>query len=553
MQQITQSAMRSKARSEPTSSKKKSVSSAQLEEISKVVQEYFKDSKAVLVTSREQLHDYITDVIGTGECAIDTETTGLDLQRDTIVGTSIYHPNGVEIYIPCKHILPIFETLYPGQLTYEDVGAEYQRLVDAKVLTDWANADFDLAMLFKDFGVDFMPVMYWDVIAAWRTLKENEPDKALKVLYNKYVLKGHGNPKKFSDFFSPTLFPYCRPEIAGLYAANDSKITYELKEWQMPYVTKSNPKCIKAGLQAVSDLVWNVEMPMISVCQTLHRNGMYIDQDMAKILQKRYGDALNAEYDKMYKLLDEVLSNPQYVASKPKPFSETREFNPNSTPHVKWLCYDFLHFEAGKKASTDKDVLRTFNHPLINQILKIRSFITLISTFVEKIPNSVGSDGRIHCDFLSCGADTGRMSSRNPNLQNIPSHNKDIRRMFRAKSGYVLLSSDYSQQEPKLTAYISQDENMIRSFQENKDIYSFIASIAFNKSYEDCLENRPTGEFDEEGNPIYVYQPDGKARRGEAKSVVLGEPMSYAPLSEISHYRPMVKNLVNHIAYGCTA
>ena len=80
------------------------------------------------------------------------------------------------------------------------------------------------------------------------------------------------------------------------------------------------------------------------------------------------------------------------------------------------------------------------------------------------------------------------------------------------------------QQEPKLTAYISQDANMIRSFQEGKDIYSFIAAIAFNKSYEDCLENRPTGEFDADGNEIKIYQPDGKAKRGEAKSVVLGRP-----------------------------
>lgn len=86
--------------------------------------------------------------------------------------------------------------------------------------------------------------------------------------------------------------------------------------------------------------------------------------------------------------------------------------------------------------------------------------------------------------------------------------------MFRASPGYVLMSSDFSQQEPKLTAYVSQDENMIRSFQEGKDIYSFIASIAFNKPYEDCLEFTPDGE----------YNPEGKARRTESKSVVLGRP-----------------------------
>ena len=94
---------------------------------------------------------------------------------------------------------------------------------------------------------------------------------------------------------------------------------------------------------------------------------------------------------------------------------------------------------------------------------------------------------------------------------------------------------------------------MIRSFKENKDIYSFIASIAFNKTYEECLENLPTGEYDEDGNPIVIYQPDGKARRGEAKSVVLGRPR-VMPLQQESHIiRLLMTNLVNYIAYRCTA
>lgn len=90
---------------------------------------------------------------------------------------------------------------------------------------------------------------------------------------------------------------------------------------------------------------------------------------------------------------------------------------------------------------------------------------------------------------------------------------------------YVMLSSDYSQQEPKLTAFVSQDAKMIQSFKDGKDIYATIASLAFNLPYEKCLEFHPqTGE----------YQPDGKARRGEAKTIVLGRPMCYALLSEVA-------------------
>ena len=99
------------------------------------------------------------------------------------------------------------------------------------------------------------------------------------------------------------------------------------------------------------------------------------------------------------------------------------------------------------------------------------------------------------------------------NLQNIPSHATDIRHMFRATPGYCMLSSDYSAQEPRILAFVSQDDQLIKAFQEGRDVYASIASLAFNAPYENCLEFHPiTGE----------YQADGKARRSEAKTVLLG-------------------------------
>jgi hypothetical protein len=115
---------------------------------------------------------------------------------------------------------------------------------------------------------------------------------------------------------------------------------------------------------------------------------------------------------------------------------------------------------------------------------------------------------------------TGRFSSRTPNMQNIPSKNGDIRRMFRASPGYVMMSSDYSQQEPKLTAYISGEPLMIDTFKNGRDIYATIASIAFGYPYEECLEFHPE---------THEYQPDGKLRRTRAKPMVLGRPSVYAP------------------------
>ena len=486
---------------------------AELNEMSKAVQEYFKDSKAILIRTKDQLHDYVTSCIEAGYAGIDTETTGLDRQNDWIVGASLYYPGGVECYIPMKHLVPIFESPYKGQLSYEEVSEEFKRMENSNIRLIFANADYDLAMIYKDLKVDFCDRFYYDVILAWRCLKENELHNDLKFLYNKYVLKGKGDPKRFSDFFSVKLFPFSDPEIAKLYAANDAKITYDLFKWQLPYVTESHPKCQKANLQAISRLIWDLEMPMVKVCQNMHRTGMYIDKNVANALKKRYRDEYNKEMKKLQDMVQEIIDNSTVSYSGKRPFTRGVDFNPSSPPQVKYLVYDLLQVPKGNSSGTGKEVLNEINLPVTNQILKVRSLSVLINTFVDKLPNSVARDGRIHGQFKQIGADTGRMSSAEPNLQNIPSHAVDIRHMFRATPGYVMLGSDFSQQEPKLTAFVGDIKEMCNGFAHGKDAYAMIASVSFNQPYEKCLEFHPE---------THEYQPDGKARRSEAKSVLLG-------------------------------
>lgn len=486
---------------------------AELNEMSKAVQEYFKDSKAILIRTKEQLHDYVTNCIEAGYAGIDTETTGLDRQNDWIVGASLYYPGGVECYIPMKHLVPIFESPYKGQLTYEEVSEEFKRMENSNIRLIFANSDYDLAMIYKDLKVDFCDRFYYDVILAWRCLKENELHNDLKFLYNKYVLKGKGDPKRFSDFFSVKLFPFSDPEIAKLYAANDAKITYDLFKWQLPYVTESNPKCQKANLEAISRLIWDLEMPMVKVCQNMHRTGMYIDKNVANALKKRYRDDYNKEMKKLQDMVQEIIDNSTVSYSGKRPFTRGVDFNPSSPPQVKYLVYDLLQVPKGNSSGTGKEVLNEINLPVTNQILKVRSLSVLINTFVDKLPNSVARDGRIHGQFKQIGADTGRMSSAEPNLQNIPSHAVDIRHMFRATPGYVMLGSDFSQQEPKLTAFVGDIKEMCEGFAHGKDAYALIASVSFNTPYEKCLEFHPD---------THEYQPDGKARRSEAKSILLG-------------------------------
>ncbi len=569
-----------------------------INESTQAVLEYFKDSPAILITTREQLHEYVLKAIEAGYCGIDTETTGLDRIRDTIVGASLYYPGGVECYIPSKH-RTLVDTYYKEQLSYEDIGAELQLFVDAGTKMIFANADFDIAMIYKDFKVDMIDVCYYDVILAWRCLKEDEKDNALKTLYWKYPNKGKGSPKKFADFFSPKYFPYSRPDVAKLYAANDAKITYELFAWQLPYVTKSNPKCQKHHLEKIADLIWNIEFPMIRVCALMHRTGIYLDLDSLNALKKRYHDKYDKESAKLAAMVQEVIDQADIITINKSPFKTGEAFNQASPPQVKYLFNQFMHLNL---AAADKEVLKELNLPIANQILKVRSISTLINGFIDKMTGIVGPDGKIHSTFKSIGADTGRMSSSEPNVQNIPSHALDIRHQFRAtpammkvsnctvedgyisivlgnydtvwlegdipakvntlKAGnhiiltnnkkpisgiirsiedrapnsyitidvdmtssilsyqilhqtpaYVLMSSDYSQQEPKVTAYISQDPKMIEAFKNNKDIYATIAALSFNSTYEECLEFNPiTGE----------NQPEGKERRSNAKKVVLG-------------------------------
>ena len=293
----------------------------------------------------------------------------------------------------------------------------------------FANADFDIAFIYKDYHVDMIDICYYDCILAWRCLKENEPQNDLKTLYWKYPNKQQGSPKKFSDFFDPRLFPFCRPEVAKLYAANDDKITFELFKWQLPFITKSHPKCQKHHLEKIADLVWNIEFPLIKVCALMHRIGVYYDRDIRNTLKLRYDGKYSEENAKLAQIVQEILDEADAVTVSKSPFKTGRDFNEGSPKHVTYLLNQFLHLNV---ASGEKKVLEALNMPLTNQILKVRKLGKLLNSFIDKLPDSVGADGRIHATLKSIGADTGRWSCANPNMQQIPSHATDIRHQFRA-------------------------------------------------------------------------------------------------------------------------
>lgn len=468
-----------------------------------------------VIRDKEVLHDFITECIGNSYIAIDTETDGLDPLQNVIAGICPYTPNQKSSYIPINHVSYITGQRASNQLEAEFVLSEFNRLLDKKPEIDMFNAKFDIRFL-RAFGLNRM-YCTWDGYLASRILNENEPHKNLKQLHQKYCLNGKGDAFRFDDLFKGIPFTYIPPDVGYLYAAHDPIITYELNEYQRKYLTDQTER------EDIKNMYWvfkNIEMPCIDVVADMEDNGILFDKEYAKELSVKYTALLEEKKEEFYNILD--CDYPAEIADYRKAHPECKLDNPiniASPTQLAILFYDILKLESPDKKSprgTGEEVLSKFDIPIAKAVLEYREVAKLLSTYIDKLPECVNpKDGRIHCSFNQYGADTGRMSSSDPNLQNIPSHNKDIRKMFVASEGYVLMSSDYSSQEPKCLAALCKeagDDQMYNTFMEGKDLYSEIASKAFNKPYEECRE------FNEDG----TKNKEGKERRTQAKSILLG-------------------------------
>jgi len=469
----------------------------------------------IYITNPEMLHDYITACIGNEYIAIDTETDGLDPLRNNIAGLCIYTPDQKGAYIPINHISYITHQRVPDQLNREFVLQEFQRLLKKKPYIDMFNAKFDIRVL-RHFG---LPDIYctWDGYLAGKLLNENEAEANLKALHNKYCLDGKGDAFRFEDLFKGipfTLIPY---NIGYLYAAHDPVITYELNEYQRKYLKEDSSK------KDMRDIYWvfeNIEMPCIPVVADMEDAGISINTEYAQQLSIQYNDLLEQKKNNFYRICDDFgkdLDNYRKIQGSNNKLEYP--INITSATQIAIMLYDVLKIDPPDKKSprgTGEDILQKIDHPIAKAILEYREVQKLLSTYIDKLPECVNpDDGRIHCSFNQYGAKTGRMSSSEPNLQNIPSHNKDIRKMFIASPGYLLMSSDFSQQEPKCLAALCKrdgDPQMYETFMAGKDLYSEIASKSFNKPYDECREFNADGSTNKEG----------KARRTQAKSILLG-------------------------------
>ena len=390
------------------------------------------------IRTEEEFDAYIEKANAYGKIAIDTETTGLNPLVNQIVGLCLYFPGEKGAYVPINHVDYISGNRLDNQLNEETIGKILKKLT-AKIIMH--NAPFDIRVILHTCGVRLK--CWWDTQVGATLLNENEPH-GLKYLHGKYI--SHTDEKTFSELFGAVTFTNIPIEYAYLYATHDAVDTFEVYEFQEKFFSdNSRPDRVK-----LNSLFRNIEIPMIDVIIDLEDNGVAVDQEYLKIL-----------YDKYHKNLEDALNKcNDYINANYKEKIETyKALNPNcklddpisisSSTQLAILFYDILKAKPikGKGARcTDADVMETLKkkgNKLAEYILDYRTAQKLTSTYIDNIPNVIHTDGRVHTHFNSNGAATGRMSSSDPiNLQNIPSHNNDIRKMFIGQTTYRDVESD---------------------------------------------------------------------------------------------------------------
>lgn len=464
----------------------------------------------ISITKEDELKDFIDKCIKNGIVAIDTETMGLDPIEDDIVGISIKTPNNKAIYIPLNHITLYSRQRINNQLSKDIVRPYIQKLVDNCALI-FHESVFDIRVFKWQLGVNInFNFVYWDTKVGAHVLNENE-EHGLKKLYSKYISK-EDEIAKFSDLFN-SKFNEVPIELAYIYAAHDAEMTFELYNFQYEFLNTDN---INNGKYSGISYLFNyVEMPCLAPTMEMMNNGIGLDDSLSKELKEKYEclleDAKKVFYNEVEVYRDKInIYNSSNFGKLDNPI------NYSSPKQLSILLYDIIGIDVVDKEhprGTGEEIITQVNIPICKALLTCRGYEKMLNTYVNKLPKSVSKrTGRVHCDFNSCGTVTGRYSSSNPNLQNIPSYNDDIRKMFIPKKGYCFVGSDYSQQEPRILAQLSGDEALKQAYKDGKDIYAWIASLVYKVPYEECLERNSDGSHNDAGSK----------RRKTIKAIVLG-------------------------------
>ena len=448
------------------------------------------------------------------EVALDTEATSRHPVAADLVGISLCNESQRAFYVPVHHTYPGV----PEQINKSTgVSILSPFLEDEKVAKIGHNLKYDIILLEKE-GIRVKGPLFDTMIASY-LLNPNKPNHSLEEVSLEYLSYRKKTfmevVKKRSSFSEVPL------EDAVTYACTDAHLAFELKEILFT----------KLGENDLTNLYFTIEMPLISVLAGMEMAGVKIDSEKLAAISKELEREIEGLTRRIYFLAGE-------------------EFNINSPKQLSKILFHNLSLQPGKKTktgfSTEMSVLEELAeaHELPREVLVYRSLTKLQTTYIDVLPALIDHrTGRIHTSFNQTVTSTGRLSSSEPNLQNIPvkgAWGKRIRETFIAEKGNILLSADYSQVELRLLAHLSNDEGLIDAFRKDLDIHSRTASEIFGVPIEkvpgDLRRVAKTVNF----GVIYGISPFGLA---ETLSIPGDDAKKY--IDQYFQRHPGVKTYIN--------
>ena len=412
-----------------------------------------------LVSTGEELEELAVMLASSGGFAVDLETTHLEPMRAEIVGLSFSAREDTAFYVPVGHGY----LGAPEQLSLERVLQVLSPvLTDPEVPKYGQNIKYDF-LVFQGAGLDLAGISFDTMVASYvinpTRHQHNLGELALEYLDEKVSsyedVAGKGKKQ----------IPFSQVEVAAAleYAGEDADVTFRLTRTLRPKIEELS----------LEDLYFGLELPLVEVLAAMERNGVLIDTQGLRDLAK--------ETDLQ---LQELMRKIWAMAGV--------EFNLNSPKQLAEVLFDRLGLPVVKKTktgrSTDEGVLTHLapRHELPAEVLSYRQLSKLKNTYLDVLPTLVNPrTGRVHTSFNQTVAATGRLSSSDPNLQNIPIRTelgRRIRQAFIASPGSVLLSADYSQIELRLLAHLSGDERLLEAFRRGEDVHEQTATAIFGES-----------------------------------------------------------------------
>ncbi|MDA3306766.1 MULTISPECIES: DNA polymerase I [Stenotrophomonas] len=456
------------------------------------------------VLTAEQLQAWVERLQQADLISFDTETDALDAMRARLVGISLAVEPGRAAYIPVGHDYPGAPAQLPMQQVLDALRPALQDPAKKKL---GQHGKYDLHVL-RRHGVAVQGY-HDDTMLESFVLNSTATRHDMDSLALRYL--GYSTIK-FEDVAGKGAkqIPFSQVGIdeASRYAAEDADITLRLHHALQPQLLAA---------PALDSVYRNIEMPLVPVLASIEANGVRIDTDELRRQSQDLSSRMLAAQQKATELAG-------------------RSFNLDSPKQLQAVLFDELKLPAVVKTpkgqpSTNEEALEAIadQHELPRVILDYRGLAKLRSTYTDKLPEMVNPDtGRVHTSYHQSGAATGRLSSSDPNLQNIPIRTEDgrrIRRAFVAPEGFQLLAADYSQIELRIMAHLSEDPGLVRAFEQGADVHRATAAEVFGRTLEEVTPNERRAAKAINFGLMYGMSAFGLARnlgidRGQAQDYV---------------------------------